>query len=334
MDAPAMTKRRKVVFIAGTGHSGSTLLDMCLGGHPDVTSLGETGFLYLYAKKLVPQHICTCGQTVDMCPFWLKTTTALAEMRGTTPEQALDGFILSDPEQIQFDDKGHYVERLPHQPRINHSLLRSLLCVLGSRTLFSFAARLSPVVNTRLKAASNRLKLFDAVFKAHAPQVIVDSSKSPGTIKEAWMLRKNIDADILFIVMVRDGRAVAASDMRRLGLTLGQAARRWRGEFLKWLLARLTIPSTRILSVHYEDLAQKPETELTRICNFIGIPYAPDLLAFRGERHNVGGNQMRFRHHENTIRLDEKWRRELGTDDITAFNRIAGWLNRALGYEA
>lgn len=31
----------KIIYIAGTGYCGSTVLEMCLGSHPKITNFGE-----------------------------------------------------------------------------------------------------------------------------------------------------------------------------------------------------------------------------------------------------------------------------------------------------
>ena len=57
------------------------------------------------------------------------------------------------------------------------------------------------------------------------------------------------------------------------------------------------------------------------------------MLDFRAERHNLGGNPMRKRADERSIRLDEAWRRSLDRAVLDTFERIAGRLNRGFGYE-
>src|SRR5688572_26937333 len=80
----------KVLEITGLGRSGSTILDVVLGNHPSIESVGEVGNLMrngwvsreslrgIDPKRLrVP--ICTCGKRLDVlyvdapdeaCPFW------------------------------------------------------------------------------------------------------------------------------------------------------------------------------------------------------------------------------------------------------------------------
>lgn len=67
-----------IVFIAGIGHSGSTLLDLLLGSQPQTVSLGEIDKIihnktrnlfmerYIYREK----YPCSCGKNPSECPFW------------------------------------------------------------------------------------------------------------------------------------------------------------------------------------------------------------------------------------------------------------------------
>jgi len=56
------------VFIASLGHSGSTLLDLMLGSHPRLVSLGEVHATI--ARAAEKQNVCTCGKAADDCPVW------------------------------------------------------------------------------------------------------------------------------------------------------------------------------------------------------------------------------------------------------------------------
>lgn len=71
---------QKVAFIASLSHSGSTLLDLIVGGHPKCVGLGEI------ARVLIPgpmglektrQVLCSCGNKMDDCIFWGKVAKAL-----------------------------------------------------------------------------------------------------------------------------------------------------------------------------------------------------------------------------------------------------------------
>jgi NAD-dependent dihydropyrimidine dehydrogenase PreA subunit len=63
-------EKRKVVFIMGVGHSGSTLLELLLSSHPRVFGLGELA--NLRGKIDVPHpdmsHLCSICE--EGCPYW------------------------------------------------------------------------------------------------------------------------------------------------------------------------------------------------------------------------------------------------------------------------
>jgi hypothetical protein len=53
----------KVLFILSSGHSGSTLLDLLLDGHPRLVGVGE-----MHSAR--PDELCACGREARDCPFW------------------------------------------------------------------------------------------------------------------------------------------------------------------------------------------------------------------------------------------------------------------------
>jgi hypothetical protein len=65
---------QKTILIIGIGHSGSTILDMALGCHPDVVGLGEVSKvlrtpLNEYATRYEKGR-CSCGEVSRDCGFW------------------------------------------------------------------------------------------------------------------------------------------------------------------------------------------------------------------------------------------------------------------------
>jgi Sulfotransferase family len=73
--ATAGERRLRVIYIAGTSHSGSTLLNLMLNAHPEIFSVGEA--LHLNRKltvKNIPERRyapCTCGApSLWKCEFW------------------------------------------------------------------------------------------------------------------------------------------------------------------------------------------------------------------------------------------------------------------------
>jgi hypothetical protein len=76
---------RPLVFIAGLGHSGSTVLDMMVGGHPQFIGLGEVKQVLqgdrLHRDRL-QREICTCGRKMPECEFWGEVLQRIRSTRG------------------------------------------------------------------------------------------------------------------------------------------------------------------------------------------------------------------------------------------------------------
>ena len=61
-----MTEKVKLLYIAGTGRNGSTLLERLLNQVPGIFAAGELGRIKRYNKK----EMCFCGQTFKECAVW------------------------------------------------------------------------------------------------------------------------------------------------------------------------------------------------------------------------------------------------------------------------
>ena len=77
------SKRLKLLLIRGLGHSGTTMLDLALGAHPQIIGLGEAARILATPKpgdehrgpsQLRGAHRferrCTCGVVAAECPIW------------------------------------------------------------------------------------------------------------------------------------------------------------------------------------------------------------------------------------------------------------------------
>lgn len=53
----------KVIFILGSGHCGSTLLDLILDSHSKIIGLGQ-------CEKIGTKDTCACGKSFSDCGFW------------------------------------------------------------------------------------------------------------------------------------------------------------------------------------------------------------------------------------------------------------------------
>ena len=82
----------------------------------------------------------------------------------------------------------------------------------------------------------------------------------------------------------------------------------------------------------YEHIVQDPTAELKRICRFLNVEFEKDMLNFVSHVYHItNGNDMRFSK-SSEIRLDTEWMSELPEADRAFFDKMAGDLNRCLGY--
>src|SRR5699024_2738694 len=100
---------------------------------------------------------------------------------------------------------------------------------------------------------------------------------------------------LVAIHLIRDGRAVVASEIRRTGRSSIGASLRWVATFLKVKLALATFPNHRTLRIYYEDLCRNPIRTVNRIRSFVGIGTLTEVrLPSEEPVHSIPGNPMLF----------------------------------------
>jgi hypothetical protein len=309
----------KYVYICSAGHSGSTLLDLLIGSHSRVASLGEIDQL---SKNLALDTQCACGVSVRSCPLWSEVITRVGA------ELGLD--IMADPYALNLGyPKASTVIDYAHQTRL-YLLRRNIL--LG---LYYLRARNS-VFTPRMfgypmeRAIANNLLVFDTVRDVLGVDAVVDSSKS---YLKAIALYARDPESVRVLLLTRDGRGVCWSRLKR-GVSRRRAVAAWRNQYARGLpLLRRHVSAAHMLHIQYEALAADPANELERICELIGQPYEPRMLDFRSKVHHLAnGNDMRFAS-SSEVRADTEWRERLTAEDLDYFERHAGRLNRELGYD-
>ena len=150
----------------------------------------------------------------------------------------------------------------------------------------------------------DNVALFAAVREASGASVIVDSSK---VIDRLSALNKIPELDITPIYLRRHPAGVVNSNVRK--------GRNWLTYTLRhYGPSRERVEYFRKLDhvkVNYTELVATPEKVLTNVMRAVGLSFEQDqLLWAEGERHDVGGNRMRFSD-DSKILLDDRWQRDL-----------------------
>lgn len=298
----------RVLYIAGSGRSGSTILDRVLGQLDGFFSVGE--LVNLWERGLVAGRRCGCGVAVPQCPLW---SAVLARGFGA-------------PGSV---DAGRMVAL--GRRRVRPGSLPSLLAARG-RTIAPDG--------DEYRAALARL--YRAVHEHTGCRVIVDSSKSPAY---AELLATLPGAEVFIVHLVRDPRATAYSWLRqkrlpdfgdnRLMVRLPPlvSARRWilwqTGTELLWRRR-----PDRYLRLRYEDLLSDPRSAVWRIAALVDespprLPFTSDRVVRLEATHSVSGNPNRFGTGEVELVPDTEWVGAMrGVDQALVTAATWPWLLR------
>ena len=78
-----MSESQRVIYVAGLGHSGSTVLDMLLATGGKAVSLGQIWNVLREDPLKTSTRFCTCGASAPDCGFWGPILDRIATTRGT-----------------------------------------------------------------------------------------------------------------------------------------------------------------------------------------------------------------------------------------------------------
>src|SRR5208282_2075779 len=172
----------RVVFIAGDGRSGGTLLGQILNGLSDSVYVGE--LRNIWHEAFEQNEPCGCGERFRHCEFWRAVV-----------EKAFGSFERVDARAML---NMHWsVARERYTPMLM-LLNRVPAELLGSKLPHSYENALS--------------RLYRAVCEVAGKSVVVDSSREAS---QALVLARIPSIDLRILHIVRDSRAVAFSNSRR-----------------------------------------------------------------------------------------------------------------------
>lgn len=312
--------KKTVLFIVGSGHSGSTILDLAIGAHSACFSLGEITQLHHAVKN---NTHCVCGERILSCTFWREAFQDILRDAGSSIIDTPESFSLEPPRNTK---------------RTILLKLEKLAQVLGIRR-----CRESWVARTAC--------VYRDVYSRSGSSILVDSSKD---IRRGLILANQLpEYEFRFLHLVRDVRAVAWSYRKQTYsvqlpdeeqprvmpahevLSPAAASDAWfRGNRLILILLWLKVRAAHYTRIRYEDLSASPEDTLTGLSNWLDLAYEPGMVTYgQFEHHNVGGNSSRF--NSSRIRASSaSWTNNLTQTEIDTCQRVSGSLMRRFGYES
>lgn len=306
------------VYVCGASKTGSTLLDMLLGGFSKAASLGEFSY---FGKALARDQYCTCGASLKSCSMWdLVFKRVKNEMSIDLREEC---YALR-----QWDTQA--AVNIDEEQQTSLYLLQAKIRTKYMKFNYRLPKKLRlPMPQYYKNGIKNTAYLYDCILEEWEKDFVVDSSKN--IIKGLTLFENNPDKTKI-ILTVRDGRGSFNSNLSS-GFTRESSLKDWLGYYS--LVDKILLPNVQprnLYIIKYEDLASDLEGSLKKLCAWLEIDFEPAMLDLtQGEKHMVEGNTTRFKPSKG-VALDERWKQDLSNDDKKWFMDRAGYLNKRFGY--
>jgi hypothetical protein len=290
---------KRLLYISGSGRSGSTLLERLLHSAPQNCALGELHVLWRQAPEGIT---CACGQRLADDPWWRQVlgrgaigSAELAEMGALESVVSRTGFLLSK----RFD-----LAAIRHDRRVARFL-------------------------------ELQFRLYDAIAAQTGAAVLIDSSKAG---PRAWLLATDprvgilhLDrhpSDVLASWRSRKFDKGLGADMQRLSIR--QAGADW---FKAELLIRRLRRRRPVLTLAYDQFVRQPRATMAAT-----LGATAGDIAWTGERcfspaggyHSLNGNPDRFESGEIEIAPRRVDRRRLSPVDRYSVAMVGSMLRWAL----
>jgi hypothetical protein len=310
-----------VLYIAGWGRSGSTVLANILGQLPGFFCAGE--LVVLWELGIVEDATCGCGVRFSMCPVWgsilgdafggIDRALALRmmELRRATPS---------------------------NRDLARHALVPRLTTLQGR-----------PGRPGQAEYAQTLSRLYSGIANHGANRVIVDSSKGAPYL---YMLGQVPDLDVRIVHLVRDPRATAFSWLRHVEIdeeewvfTMAQHAV-WRSA-RQWVISNALVPivaqliGAPVKRIRYESFVANPQEGLRQVLSMVddachvseaAWPFVASNEVELKPTHTVWGNPKRQRTGRVQISPDNEWVRSLGAWRKAVVTGLTYPLARHYGY--
>lgn len=299
-----------MLYVAGFGRSGSTLLDNLLGQVEGFFSAGE--LCYTWMHDLPDTGLCGCDVPPKECEVW-----------GPVFSKVLGRIDV------------HEMARLERRALRTRHLPLMLVPRRGGKLL-----------ERRLDGYLDNLgRFYEEIRRVTGARVIVDSSKTPAY---GWALDRTPGVGMYVVHLVRDPRATAYSWLKRkhqpdrgeTGYMDRHPPAKSSALWTAWnaTAERLWGHSRgRYLRLRYEDFVADPPAALRRVLAMVGeedagLPFVRGREVELGVSHTIAGNPNRFKSGKTTLRLDDEWRRRMGRRDRALVTALTLPLLARYGY--
>jgi len=293
--APDGQRRDGPIFIGGDGRSGTTVLSLILDSHSDLAVGPELHFMG-------PENL------------------------GSSVLEALDLLIRDDPRSRNPELRQHPHLKKPvqfakrcHRFGVEFTTLKQLIedvqrDTRGDITSFTDRCRLIDAIGRHRQEASGK--------KRWGIKIMRDIGR-PDRYAKFWPHAR-------FIHIIRDGRDVAASQMKEHGTwgydDISEAAKAWVALIES---ARKHGKHLAYLEIRYERLVADLGGTVDRLCEFLEIEREDGMLSHTEQKHALFDNPYNHPSYKQAIRPVNpsavgRYKADLSPEEIATFDRIAG----------
>lgn len=300
----------QVVYIAGAGFSGSTLLSFLMNSHAQMVCVGEDCGTIPEVKDPL-NYLCSCGETLGECGFWRDVG---ASMHGL-------GFDFGPSRwDTRFELGRNWISR----QLLVRSLRNNALELARDRMVM-----LVPNYRERLREIAERtVALIQSILEVSGKDIFVSAQKDVTRVRFLLRIPR---LKVRVVHLIRDSLGNVCSAMRHRGGSARAAARAWSRTCRNvWRVQKCMAPEDW-MDLRYEDLCSDPVAALDRIATFAHVDPFSWPISFRNTDHHVIGNEMRLGSSTEIV-LDERWKHQLSQSDQVTVARITRRYRHRYGY--
>jgi len=302
----------KILYIAGYGRSGSTVLDVLLGAHKRVVSVGE--LVYLGQEWQHEERTCACGATYEQCSFWA--------------------------DAVKDKDEAEELMRLSRSVEHRRALPRLLSGTLSGQLRGSYRDRMRRLFGYIAERGEADWVVDSSKTARHATGRFWALHHLAGLdVRVLHLVRDG--RDVLQSVAEKGTNWAVEGYRKEKFLRAERTLIGWNlANGMTWGLGG-ALDENRYLRVHFESLLDSPESVLEKVGAFIEQDLSSVIDRVSSDKsfpvgHNVGGNRIR---HKEAIRLHRKMKEKRRPwKGISLYHRFlflvfGQWLNSFFGYE-
>lgn len=261
----------KIIYLLGTGRSGSTALATVLNNHKTICSVGELNHFYSFIKN---DARCACGSPIGSCDYW-------GQVLRKFPDSLIDDSL----------EKEILCRKMEYHSSIHQHL----------------AGRLNGKDFHVYKQIQK--ELFNAL-KTDQSEYILDSAKYIGRYLALRRIFDNNLKGIYLVRDLRgiiwSFKKKVQTQSSPLRTTLYYLFINLWGQLLVFLL-----PKNQILKIRYEDIIDHPQKTFHRIGEYLNLDLSDIVKKIENKEafqmpHIIGGNRLK-KADSITLKKDTEW---------------------------